>query len=329
MNIVRSIVGAPFSAAVILGLMGCGAALQSGPATNLQGNIDRIQSHVSPDEKDAPRLFFQASLDGTIYILALPQLKLKGTITGLYEPLGMCSDASGNVYVAESGAARVDKLSRAGTFLSEYVDPYGTPSACAVNPKNGDVAVADVAGATRALIFSSPSSPPAVLAISNMTYLDYAAYDRKGELWISGNDGDYLAIARCSASKCRTLVVKNGGDFHTGAVQWDGVRKTWVIFEESCPNNPGSCSFPISKKGVLGNDTSYYRNKNQQVCALQQAVIGALAKSYVVGGDWGTPCYGSGSNAVYRWSYPAGGTPANHYRLPDYAEPYGSALSIK
>lgn len=295
----------------------------------------QLKTWISPDAKDAPVLFFQGDVNlGNIYIFSLPEMTLKGTITGLSEPLGMCSDLAGNIYVAEAGERRVDKFTRTGTQIATYTDTYGYPSACAVNPQNGYLAVMDNGSPLQVLVFSSPSSPPTILTGLDRTlvYLAFAGYNAKGELWVDGN-GKYatFALSRCNASVCKPLNVKGAQNFHAGTVQWDNVRKTWVVFDQSCDGiNPGSCSYPVSERGVLGEPTSYNNYKGAAVCSLKQAVIGASKKRFVVGGDWDyDTCGGPSGNAVYRWAYPAGGNPTSHYVIPDGARPYGAAISTK
>jgi hypothetical protein len=94
--------------------------------------------------------------------------------------------------------------------------------------------------------------------------------------------------------------------------------------------NPGSCSYPVSEQGVLGQQTSYANYKGARVCRVGQAVIGAFGKRFVVGGDYDhDTCGGPTGNAVYRWTYPAGGNPTNYAVLPNQRGPNGAAISTK
>jgi len=138
-------------------------------------------------------------------------------------------------------AGRVDEFAHSGTQIATYTDTYGYPTTCAVNPQNGYLAVADNSGPSKILVFSSPSSPPTVLTVPGMTYLSFAGYNDKGELWVDGSHYLNFALARCSATKCKTLNVPGSQYFHAGTVQWDNERKTWILFDESRNDqNPGS-----------------------------------------------------------------------------------------
>jgi hypothetical protein len=332
MSITRSISHLLGATAAVVFIAGCGSAFDTSQQATSPVQTSELKTRISPDAKDLPVLFFQGDVDlGNIYIFSLPEMTLKGTITGLSEPLGMCSDLAGNIYVAEAGKRRVDEVNRTGTQIATYTDTYGYPTGCAVNPQNGDLAVTDDGNPVKVLVFSNPSSSPTILDVPDMTDLAFGGYNDKGEFWVDGYYYVTFAAARCNASKCKTLNVKGAQDFAPGTVQWDTVRKTWVIFDQSCGNiNPGSCSYPVSEQGVLGQQTSYDNYKNTAVCSLKQAVIGAHGGRYVVGGDWdyGT-CGGPTGNAVYRWGYPAGGNPTNYAVIPNGARPYGAAISTK
>ncbi|MGB6516959.1 MAG: hypothetical protein WBE79_00485 [Candidatus Cybelea sp.] len=318
------------AAAAAVCIAGCGSAFQTGQQTTSSVRNSRLKTWISPDAKDAPVLFFLGDVKlGKIYIFSLPGMTLKGKITGLSGPLGMCSDRAGNIYVAESLQGRVDEFTRTGTQIATYAYSYGgSVSGCAVNPQNGYLAVLN--NAAGVLIFSSPSSPPTILRVPDRPYLAFAGYNDKGELWVDGNYSQGFVLFRCNA-KCKPLNVYGAQEFRAGTVQWDNVRKTWVIFDQSCDHqNPGACSYPVSEQGVLGKQTSYDNYKGARVCRVGQAVIGAYGQRFVVGGDADHDfCGGPTGNAVYRWAYPAGGNPTNYAVLPNNAVPYGAAISTK
>jgi hypothetical protein len=310
-------------------LCACGNQMQSAQPT-LQQNA-RQGTWVAPETKSAPLLLFETDVNlGDVYIFTLPGLKLEGTITGFSDPLTECSDASGNVYVVDAGDEVVDEFSHAGKQIATYQVASDNPTACAVNPQNGDLAVtSNTKSGISVLVFSSPSSSPTVLSIPKLTETDFMAYNQNGELWVDGNYYEHFASARCRGSKCKPFRVRNAKFFAPGTVQWDGVGKTWVVFDQSCDNeNPGSCSYTVSRQGRLAHQTSYNNYNHNAVCILPQGVIGGSSgQQFVVGGDWEYETCGDGSNAVYVWPYPAGNNPTNYATLPNAARPYGAAIS--
>ena len=74
---------------------------------------DRRKSWIASDAKRRPRLMFASDSEhGDVYIYALPDMTLKGTLTGFYEPQGLCSDPRGNVYVANTDDTQVLEVLR-------------------------------------------------------------------------------------------------------------------------------------------------------------------------------------------------------------------------
>lgn len=292
---------------------------------------DTRKSWISPDAALAPRLYF-ASDAGTddVYIYTMPEMQLKGTLTGFDEPQGECSDTHGNIYIANTDGLQVLEYSRAGTLLNTYPDNYGYPVGCAVDPKTGNLAVADIyglSGAGQVLVFSSPSSSPTVLTNPTGYYYYFAGYGPGSDLWVAGRDasGFYL-LSTCSASSCSTFKLTGGTIYFPGTVQWDDTRGEWVVFDQLCNNQSEACSYPISGT-TLGSPTKYLNFDEQVVCDLIQGTIAGDGKRYVAGGDYLNCPFGA-VNSFNRWVYPAGGAPTN-YNGESVFMPVGAAISAK
>ena len=298
------------------------------------GNVhpDHHKSWVSPDAQRAPRLLFVSDIGtGDVYIFTMPDMKLKGTLTGFADPQGECSDTHGNIYVANTSEADLFEYSRTGKLLNTYdTDKYGYPLGCAVNPLNGDLAITDYVGLSegpgQVLIYSSASSTPTVLTNPNQYYYYFADYDAKGDLWVDGDDatGGYI-LSDCGTSSCSTITLTGGKINVPGAVQWDQKENTWVLFDQRCGGKYAACSYLVSGSGVIGQATSYKNSNGTAICDLIQGVIAAYGKKYLAGGDYDFCGYDKGS--ANRWQYPAGGTPTNY--TMNVSEPVGAAISTK
>ena len=291
---------------------------------------DTRKSWISPDAAFAPRLYFASdSVTDDVYIYTMPEMQQKGRITGFNEPQGECSDTHGNVYIANTEDYDVLEYSRTGILLNAYVDDYGYPVGCAVDPATGDLAVTNIfgfSGAGQVLVFSSTSSSPTVLTNPIGYYYYYAGYGPKSELWVTGRDprGFYL-LSACGTSSCSTLTLSGGTIYFPGAVQWDNARSQWVVFDQLCNDTTAACSYPVNGT-TLGTPTNYSNYSDGGVCDLIQAVVAANGKKYVAGGDY--EYCGAASNSFNRWGYAGGGTPTN-YATDDASAPTGAAISTK
>jgi hypothetical protein len=294
---------------------------------------DRHKSWISPDAKNERRLLFasDSGLD-EIDIYSLPSMTLKGQLTGLSEPQGMCSDTGGNVYVADTNATEVDKYSHAGSLLARYPDNYGLPVGCAIDPATGNLAVTDLvndsSGPGQVLVYSNPLSQPLVLSNPNQYFYYFAGYGPDSSLWVSGQDasGSYM-LSRCGVSACKTINLSGGRLYFPGAVDWDGTHGKWVVFDQLCDDKPAACSYPVSPSGVLGRATTYENYEGGSDCDLIQGEVAGRDR-YVVGGDY--EYCGAASSTFNRWAYTAAGDPTNYAILSSsYSIPNGVAISVK
>ncbi len=299
------------------------------------GNVhpDRNKSWVSPDAQRAPRLLFVSDVStNDVYIFTLPDMNLKGTLTGFNQPQGECSDTHGNVYIANTRASTVLKYSRAGTLLNTYADTYGYPVGCAVNPLNGNLAVTNIIGLRghgEVLIYASPSSRPIVLTNRKQYFYYFAGYDSSGDLWVDGRTAlkDFI-LSSCGASSCKTVRLHGGTIHFPGAVQWDQQEYAWALFDQGPCAGGGSCSFVASLSGVLVQLTNYKAYDGDPVCDLVQGVVAAYGANYAAGGDYERRrCGHAGGSSANRWQYPVGGAPTNY--TTNVSHPDGAAISTK
>ena len=301
------------------------------------GNVhpDHQKSWVSPDVQRAPRLLFVSDISANdVYIFTMPDMNLKGTLTGFNQPQGECSDTHGNVYVADTQATQVEEYSHTGTLLNTYPDTSGYPVGCAVNPLNGDLAVANFTGLSghgQVLIFTSPSSAPIIMANPQQRFYSFLGYDIHGDLWVDGRDAmkKYILSDCSGALFCHTVNLSGGTIYFPGAVQWDQKEYSWVLFDQRCGNTNTTCSYWVSGSGVLGQATNYQNYNGGPVCDMIQGVVAAYGKQYTVGGDY--EYCGYTSTTANRWQYPAGGAPTNYVTLPvsQNFRPTGAAISTQ
>jgi hypothetical protein len=317
---------------------------------------DHRKSWIAPDIGRAPRLLFISDY-GTndVDIFTLPDLVLKGVITGFNEPQGMCSDTSGNVWVTNTGATDILELSRTGSVIDTLTDPDGYPVGCAVDPATGNLAVANLFNFT-SRPFSSGSgeveiyvgvahSGPTSLANPDQYYYDFVGYQRgpsssakrgtgiaQSNLFVDGETASsafILSEITSGSSAFFTINLSGGTIYIPGLVQWYRIGPYLAVGDQECGGVSAACIYDVAISGTTGTitgSTSLSNPGGGQVCDLVQGVIGAHGLRYVAGGDIGG-C-GSFGATVDRWAYPAGGDPTN-FNSTVVTDPIGAAISAK
>lgn len=303
---------------------------QSGPATN-SGHA--ISVSLSRDAGTAgKRLFVSDLTTSQVYIYKMPKLALVGTVTGFEEPAGMCADKAGNVWVADSKAKTVVELSHEGAVENTIVDQNGVPYSCAVNRKNGDLAVTNYIGLSdgpgNVMIYPHASGTPQVLSNSYAQTFYYAGYDPHGNLFVDGESQSFtymLSECRINHTQCTTL--NFSGVNRPGFVQWYKLGGYLAVGDEDCGGS-ASCvrwvSISGSSASVVGT-TNLTNYAGDAVCTLSQSVIEAVrGQMSIVGGDQENGC-NSSSSSLGLWSYPSGGAPSHD--STNITKPWGAAIS--
>jgi hypothetical protein len=294
---------------------------------------DHHKSWVSPDVKKAPRLLFISDINtDDVYIFTMPAMKLQGTLTGFDGPQGMCSDRSGNIWVNNTKSAVIQQYSRNGKLRKTIDDSGYYPVGCAVNTKNGDLAVTNIrtsSGEPGNVTVYSNGSDPRTLANPDQTEYYFPAYDTKGNLYVNGRGGSSNGImiseCRSGSSSCSTLTVSGVTLNVPGGLNWNKATGDLVVDDPKCNNVWGSCLYSMSISGAtatLARTTSLHDALGGG-CDVDQGVFAPKDK-YFAGG-----CIAQGSDpaAVARWKFPAGSNPTHSSASVGY--PVGAAISIK
>jgi hypothetical protein len=294
---------------------------------------DHHTSWVSPDVKKAPRLLFISDIDtNDVYIFTMPAMKLQGTLTGFDGPQGMCSDRSGNIWVNNTKSGEIQQYSRNGKLLKTIDDSGYYPVGCAVNKKNGDLAVTNIrttSGEPGNVTVYSSGSDPQTLTNPDQTEYYFPTYDAKGNLYVNGRGGNSNGImiseCRLGSGSCSTLTVSGVTLNVPGGLNWNKATGDLVVDDPKCNNVWGSCFYSMSISGstakVIG--TTSLHDTNGGGCDVDQGAFAPNDK-YFAGG-----CIAQGSNpaAVGRWKFSRGGNPTHSSASVEY--PVGAAISNK
>jgi hypothetical protein len=313
------------------------------PAPAVQSVAPRPNHHkswVSPDVKGLPRLLFISDYGADdVNIFTMPDLKLKGTLTGFDYPEGECTDASGNIWIANTGEAEMLLYSRTGTLLKTLDVPDEYPAGCAVNKANNDLAVANIENSSgeagNITVFANASGSGTVYTNSSFYLYFFVGYDAKGNLFFDGMNSSrttsYLAELPAGSSTTQLITLSGATLYVAGFIQWYSTGSYLALGDQECGGASASCVYWVSVSGTTGTVTGTTNLSNYEggsVCDLAQGVIAANGQRYVAGADYEYCAYTP--ITANRWPYQAGGTPTNYNdTTSNFVEPLGAAVSAK
>jgi hypothetical protein len=313
---------------------------------------DHHKSWVSPDLVKTPAVLFVSDYSsGDVYMMALPKMTLKGTLTGFNQPQSLCSDGRGNVWIPATGSNQIFKYSRTGTLLATLTDPDGGPDGCSVDKTTGNLAVVNQyngSGPSNApgevLIYPHGSGSPVVYATNSMYSYWNATYDPQGNLYVDGcTSSSYctFALAELPAGSNQTLMPLNltgGTIYFTGVVQWDKAENKLAIGDQECngqgPPNETSCVYNASVSGsnvTIASMTPLDNAVGGPSCDVDQPVIDRYySRNFIAGPDLeGSGYCGRTDTNIGRWNYPGGGSMTDYGTSAVFDEPVGAAISNK
>src|SRR5579863_1388101 len=127
---------------------GVAASIALLTACAAQGGGSAIPTLVPPTASVAARasalLYVSDTVTGDVYVFSYPKGKLVQTLTGFADPAGECVDATGNVFVANTGSSNVLEYAHGGSSPIATLDDSGYfRVGCAVDPVTGNLAVSN------------------------------------------------------------------------------------------------------------------------------------------------------------------------------------------
>jgi hypothetical protein len=308
---------------LVFALTACGGPGDSPPVTSPAGLLPQQQAaHSHPDSgrswmrdgaKDGALLYVSDTETGDVYVFDYPKGTPAGTITGLADPAGECVDASGDVFVTNTGGSNVLEYAHGGTTpVATLKDDGYFPVGCSVDPKTGNLAVTNFSStsslAGNLVVYKHAKGKPTAYSDPNMPAFLLCGYDDRGNLFADGSSsGSAFSLVELPVGKNKLVpialdkTIGNGG-----AVQWDG--KYLAIGDQS--DNVVD-RFQITS----GKGTSHGSTTLKNAVAIFQFWI---QDKRIVGPD-------SSAAAVDIWNYPGGGHPLKTVR--GVYVPLGTAVS--
>jgi hypothetical protein len=294
---------------------------------------DRRASWLAHGLSDAAKLLFVSDDESDdVYIFALPAMTLEGTLTGFEEPGGMCVDAAGNVWLANTAAQTMVEYSHAGTLLASLSIAAQYPVGCAINPRNGDLAVASImdtmGGPGNVEVFAKGSLVGRPYQNPNQYEYFFAAYDGNGNLYVDGfgpSFGYTLSELPARSASMESIAVSGATIYFPGGLSWYPHRKYLIAGDQECNGAISSCEYWLSISGTTATvaGSTPLVSSTGGACDVDQGTVPTLGDRFL------GPCIAQSPapNIAGVWPYSAGGKPLAYSTGVDY--PIGSAVSFK
>ncbi len=290
-----------------LAVLAAGCAQNNGPLVGLtpsqSDNAATTQlSTTGRSSLAAKASYLYAStrnVDVTLY--SYPQLSQLGRVSDS-SAAGMCADNDGNVYVAESGTSELTEY-QAGTLtpMRTIDDTNYAPVSCAINPKNGDLAVTNSAGMVGGkskpgsiALFEKATGSPKIYKNRSINSFAYCGYDQSGNLYVDGlaSKGGFV-LAELNGSKLTSLGI-NWTIAQPGAVAWDSVNKALLVNDTS----------GFLYRFYVYNDYAHYSNYTALNGALSLGSNVSFKGKFVAAAT---------SSQVAVWAFPSGDGPKYYF----------------
>ena len=287
-----------------------------------------------PEAKGADLLYVSDLEDQSVFVYTYGRAhKLVGTLTGFFNPEGLCVDKMGNVWVTNDssyGDHQVIEYAHGATSPLQTLDnPYGNVNGCAVDPKSGDLAVANFWGPTEHAggisIYAHGKGSPVSYNDPNIYYYYFCGYDDAGNLYTDGLDyGSSFGFAVLPKGKKSFKDVSlNQAIYLPGGVQWDGEHLA-VGDQVAVKNNFTSTIYEFSIRGLTATEVGMTTlTGSNQVSGFWLPKVDVRGKkghaTTVIGPNQ------DGHDTLF-WNYPDAGSPIDG--ITGQNDPIGATISL-
>lgn len=258
---------------------------------------------AAPATSGARFLYVSDVENSVVDVYSVPALKLVDRLKDFFEPQGECTNAAGDVWIADTGYQTILEYAPGAKKPMATLDDYfGYPAGCAVNPINGDLAVTNEyanSGPSDVLVYANASGTPQAFRDNAQQIQYFAAYDDNGNLYVSGATikGAYLLARLSAGAKALSSMKVSGATIHEpGTVLWNAGNL--LLGDQACKGGSTSCLYVATVSGNTATVTSTIALGRS--CDVVQIAIynGAL-----YGGNGKCSHHRS---TVDAWSYPGG-----------------------
>jgi hypothetical protein len=330
------ILGASGLLGILAGCVGNGSGWQppvAAPNAASASHVPVGRSWILPEAKNKDLLYISDLIAQVVDIYTYRGHKLVGTLTGFFNPEGLCVDKAGDVYVTNDTSDGVHQISEyahgSTTVLRTINDPDGRANGCSVDPKTGNLAVADFWGATdregNVAVYANASGTPTTYSNPNIYYYYYCGYDNRGNLFVDGEtSGSVFGLGELrKGGNTLDFINVDQTIYLPGGVQWDG--KYLAVGDQVAVKHSFTSTiydFAISGSSATTVNTMVLTGSNQ------------VAQFWIpfvdTGGKHGEGKLLIGPNQdgadTLIWDYPSGGSPIQ--TISGETDPIGATVSL-
>ena len=318
----RGFIGALCLSVAIAGCDGQQNTVQTAPMAGIPA-VNGTTAAAGAKAK-ATDLVYDSSSALYTYVLTYPKGKLVATIkdpNALYQQ-GLCSDSRGNVFVTSSTNDHhgyISEYAHGGTTpIATLDDASFWPQACSLDPKSGNLAVANVGGAAHSYgniaIYDGASGAPVYISNPTMNEYNAAAYDADGNLFVT-NSSSVAELPYGSSAFVDLQLSENVGVMND--LQWDG--SYLAIFSHRFGSDKAAFISQVSVAGSVATVISSHK---------LDKIKNSSAWVWIHGSTLFGP-YGAASRNLGFWRYPTGGKPYKNVNIDGNASVYhGITVSV-
>jgi hypothetical protein len=312
------------AAGLFAGCAGTSTSTQMTPQVRgATAHADSRPSWVDPAAKSGKLLYVSMAGNDDVNMYAYPSLKLAGSLTGLQWPEGMCTDATGNVWITNYELhgylpGFVTEYAHGGkAVLKTLEDGVQSPGDCSFDPTTGNLAVANRIAAEGSPIngnvgiYVKADGDPVTYSSPDMEFYYWCTYDDKGNLYVNGfNQASQVVFAELpkGSKKLKTLQLDEPITWPVG-MKWDG---QYLAAGNGDDENPIVYRFKITG------------NKAKTVSSLTLDGAASIGQFAFFDNKLIVPSVNNGTVGLYK--YPKGGNPAKS--ITPNNEPVGTVVSV-
>ena len=219
-----------FASVVIVALSGCGegAGLSTTPASIRQATaFQRVGSPIAPAARRGNLLYVSSLYNCDVYVFSYPRGKIEQTINvcdlGFGPAFGLCTDRAGDVFMDMGDGFSVFEFAHGGSApINQLESGSQLPVGCAVDPKTGDLGVANITDSLS--VYKNATGDPALYSLSGIQKFFFCTYDDHGNLFAAGehNNGSYALVELPKGSGTLREISLNANITPGYGLQWDG-----------------------------------------------------------------------------------------------------------